>query len=85
MADIDLTGKTALITGGGRGMGRSMAIALINAGASVTITAAREEAELDEVVRQIGDSGGAGRIHGMLADVTDDAECLRARDVTHER
>ena len=85
MADIDLSGKTALITGGGRGMGRSMAIALVNAGAYVTITAAREGAELDAVVRQIGDSGGAGRIHGMLADVTDEADCLRARDETLER
>ncbi|MCZ6884896.1 MAG: SDR family NAD(P)-dependent oxidoreductase, partial [Alphaproteobacteria bacterium] len=42
-------------------------------------------AELDEVVRQIGDSGGGERIHGTVADVTDEADCLRARDETLER
>ena len=47
MADIDLSGKTAIVTGGGRGMGRSMAFALVEAGACVTITAVREGFELE--------------------------------------
>ena len=33
MSGIDLEGKVAIVTGGGRGMGRSMAIALVKAGA----------------------------------------------------
>ncbi len=85
MADIDLSGKTAIVTGGGRGMGRSMAIALVDAGACVTITAAREGAELDATVRHITDRSGGDRIHGMIADVTDEAACVRARDETLTR
>jgi 3-oxoacyl-[acyl-carrier protein] reductase len=85
MTNIDLSGKTAIVTGGGRGMGRSMAIALVGAGASVTITAAREGAELDATVAHISEGGGGDRIHGMIADVTDEAACLKTRDETLER
>lgn len=85
MADIDLTGKTAIVTGGGRGMGRSMAMALAAAGASVTITAAREGAELEQAASEIGDRHGADHIHAMIADVTDEDACARARDETLDR
>ena len=38
---FDLTGKTALVTGGGSGLGRIMALALAGAGADVAIAARR--------------------------------------------
>ena len=41
-------GKVVIITGGGRGLGRAMALGLVEAGAKVTITASREGAELEE-------------------------------------
>jgi 3-oxoacyl-[acyl-carrier protein] reductase len=85
MADIDLGGKTAIVTGGGRGMGRSMAMALVAAGASVTITAAREGFELEATAGEIRDRYGAERIHAVVADVTDEPACLKARDETLER
>lgn len=40
---FDLTGRTAIITGGSRGLGKEMAIALGEAGAKVTITARRDK------------------------------------------
>ncbi len=44
---FDLSGKTAIVTGGSRGLGKEMATALGEAGASVAITARREEGLLE--------------------------------------
>lgn len=49
---FDLTGKTALVTGGGRGIGKSIALALAEAGANVAITS-RTENELKSVAEEI--------------------------------
>jgi NAD(P)-dependent dehydrogenase (short-subunit alcohol dehydrogenase family) len=59
-----LAGRHALVTGGGRGIGRAIAAALSEAGASVTI-AGRSEQPLMDVVGQ-GEAAGY-----VLADVTD--------------
>lgn len=53
----NLAGKTALVTGAGRGIGRATAIALAQAGAKV-VAAARSQDELAEVTAEIGRLGG---------------------------
>ncbi len=85
MANISLKGKVAIVTGGGRGMGREMALALVRAGACVTITAAREGAELEKTAAEIADAAGRDNVLALRADVTNEAECIRVRDETLKR
>ncbi len=51
---MDLSGKRALVTGAGRGIGRLIALRFAEAGADVAVTA-RTEKEIEAVAREIGD------------------------------
>ena len=55
---IDLTGKTAVVTGGSRGVGRATAILLARAGASVGIAFRSRQAEAESVAAQLEGLGG---------------------------
>src|ERR1044071_6104612 len=55
---LDLSGRTALVTGGSRGLGLQIAEALIEMGAKVAITA-RKKDELDSALSHLGPSGKA--------------------------
>jgi NAD(P)-dependent dehydrogenase (short-subunit alcohol dehydrogenase family) len=65
---FSLKGKTALITGGGRGIGLAAAAALAQAGAGVTLVA-RSADELARAARQIHEEGGKSDF--IALDVTD--------------
>ena len=54
----ELSGKTALVTGASRGIGRASALALAQAGAQVLIHYSNSEQEADAVVAEIRKSGG---------------------------
>lgn len=56
---INLEGRRALVSGGGRGIGRSIALALAQAGADVAV-ASRSRQELDSVAQEISGSGTRG-------------------------
>ena len=62
-----LDGKTALVTGAGRGIGRATALALAGAGAEL-ILVSRTPSELDEVAREITSHGG--KAQALPFDVT---------------
>nr|RBR00318.1 hypothetical protein FVER53263_13807 [Fusarium verticillioides] len=63
-----LTGKNALITGSGRGIGREIAIAMARAGASVCVTA-RTSSQVEETKAEIVRLGLNGKVVGIVADV----------------
>jgi NAD(P)-dependent dehydrogenase (short-subunit alcohol dehydrogenase family) len=69
--NIDLTGRTALITGASRGLGEAMAIALAGAGASVALVA-RDVDRLQKVKATLAAAGGRAEI--FAADVTDEQD-----------
>ena len=60
-----IVGSHALVTGGGSGVGRAVALALAEAGVEVTICGRRADA-LEAV------AAGNARIHGIVADVTEE-------------
>jgi L-rhamnose 1-dehydrogenase len=64
-----LTGKTALVTGASRGIGRGVAIGLGEAGADVAVNYVGSQDEVDEVVKQIESLGR--RAIAVRADVSD--------------
>jgi NAD(P)-dependent dehydrogenase (short-subunit alcohol dehydrogenase family) len=66
-AKFDLSGKVAIVTGGGRGIGRAIALGLANSGASVAV-ASRTQKEVDAVVEEIKKLGG--KALAVVADLT---------------
>ena len=66
-----------IVTGGGRGIGRAIALALAEAGARVIVSAAREKAEIEAVAEEAERRFGERRIVPVVADVTREDDCAR--------
>src|SRR6266576_7329166 len=73
-----LRGKTALVTGGSRGIGRAIALGLASHGAAVVIGYLRNDARAREVVKTITDTGG--KAAAVRADLSRPTECTRLFD-----
>jgi NAD(P)-dependent dehydrogenase (short-subunit alcohol dehydrogenase family) len=69
MADQELAGRVAVITGAGRSIGRAMALELAAGGAAVVVNVRSNRAEADGVVKEIEAKGG--KAMAAIADVTD--------------
>ena len=77
-----LNGKTAIVTGGGSGIGEGIALALAVEGVNVVICG-RREASLARVAEAIQAAGG--RVHAEAADVSDQEDADRVVAATLER
>jgi len=73
-----LDGKVAIVTGGGRGIGRAIAQGYAREGARVVVTAAREKQEIDAFAKQWGPQIALA----ILVDVTDPLGCARVVEET---
>jgi 3-oxoacyl-[acyl-carrier protein] reductase len=71
---LPLRDKIVLVTGGGRGLGRSMVLGLARAGARVIATSSRERRETERVAAEAADDA----VVPLIADVTDPRDCARA-------
>jgi NAD(P)-dependent dehydrogenase (short-subunit alcohol dehydrogenase family) len=71
MGERKLQGKTALITGASKGLGKAMALALAEAGAAL-ILVSRNRDQLNETAEAIRKLGGEAEV--FLADITDEAQ-----------
>ncbi len=77
---FDLTGKVAVVTGGSRGIGRAIAIALAGQGAAVGVNYVSHTAAADEVVQQI--TGCGGRAVAVQGDVSKGEDAKRIVEET---
>lgn len=67
--NTELNGKSAIVTGAGRNIGRAIALALADGGASIVVNARSNRAEADAVAREIESKGGKALVH--IGDVAD--------------
>lgn len=69
---MDLAGKTAIVTGGTKGIGRAIAESLVMAGVNVSFSA-RHEDEIERAAAELNERG-VGRAAGYFCDVRDEAQ-----------
>jgi 3-oxoacyl-[acyl-carrier protein] reductase/bacilysin biosynthesis oxidoreductase BacG len=78
--DLELTGKTALVTGGSKGIGKAIARGLAREGVRVAI-ASRDSAVLDAAAKEIG-NGARGEVIAIPADLSRADEVQRVAEDT---
>ncbi|MCT4621409.1 MAG: 3-oxoacyl-[acyl-carrier-protein] reductase [Marinisporobacter sp.] len=72
MNKMNLTGKTAIVTGGSRGIGKAIALKLADLGANIVVNYTSNAAKAEEVVKQIKDMGKEAI--ALKADVSNSEE-----------
>src|SRR5215831_18797754 len=79
----ELAGRVAIVTGGGRNIGRAIALALSDAGAAVAVNGRSNRADVDAAVAEIESRGGQAL--AVMADVSDEAAVQRMAAATVQR
>jgi 3-oxoacyl-[acyl-carrier protein] reductase len=83
MSNKELAGKVAIVTGGGRNIGRAIALALGHAGAAVVVNARSNQAEADNVVHEIEAAGS--KAASVIGDIGDDKTAGALADTAIKR
>jgi len=78
-----LAGRSVVVTGGSKGIGKGIALTFVREGANVLI-AARDEATLAAAAEELAD-GAHGRVETVVADVAAVADCRRIAETAVER
>lgn len=75
---MEITGKAAVVTGGGTGVGRATALELARQGCAVLINYSRSKTEAEQTAAEVAGYGVRGI--AVQADVADDSACRRMID-----
>ncbi|SDX84931.1 NAD(P)-dependent dehydrogenase, short-chain alcohol dehydrogenase family [Modestobacter sp. DSM 44400] len=81
---FDLSGRTAVVTGGSRGIGLMIARGLLSAGATVVLSSRKADACEQARTDLLADGTGADRVRAVPADLSREDECLRLAAVVGE-
>jgi NAD(P)-dependent dehydrogenase (short-subunit alcohol dehydrogenase family) len=84
MNSTQLAGHSVIVTGGTRGIGWEIALALISAGANVVVTG-RSEADVEKSQQRADMVASAGQLHGVAADVRIMDDCMRVANAAVDR
>jgi len=79
--DIDLSGRTALVTGASRGIGKAIALSLAEAGADVAVNYRKDASAADETVREIQAMGRKAKAYAASVENWDEDEAMVAEVV----
>ena len=80
---MDLSERVAIVTGGGQGIGRAIALRLAEAGANVVINDVGDSTPADDIAEEIRKMGSESLV--VLADISQSAEVARLVDSTVEQ
>lgn len=73
---MTLEGRVALVSGGGRGVGRGIALGLAQDGADIVINYRRDEEAANELVREIEQMGRRAKAYAASVDSWDDDQAM---------
>jgi NAD(P)-dependent dehydrogenase (short-subunit alcohol dehydrogenase family) len=83
-ADSSLIDRVVIVTGGSRGIGREIAMTLVEAGARVAVVGLHDSPQLAKTVQDAKAIAGHGRLVPIVADLRRDADCQRIAAETTE-